>query len=274
MKKLLISATITALLASSAMSFAKGPRDEGEMSKRMMAELNLSSEQKSDLRQIRKEAKQDSSVYRAEMSAYKDEMRTLMQMETWDEAAVKALIEERVDSGLPLKLIGAKAKNKSYNVMTTEQKTKLAEKRAEKMVKRASNKANSDGDRGTKRLDKMAKRLDLTDDQKLAIGAIFAENKAFREANKAEMKGERETLKAIIQAPEFDEEAWLAFHAENKQATVEKALARAKSNYQILSLLDDDQKQKFAKMMKKAKHKKGGKRGDKRKDRSRNAEAS
>ena len=274
MKKLLISATITALLATSAMSFAKGPREGGELSKRMMAELNLTPEQKSDLRQIKKEARQDSGIYRAEMSAYKDEMRTLMQMETWDETAVRALIEERMDGGLPLKLIGAKAKSQSYNVMTSEQKTMLAEKRAQKLAKRGTKMAKSDGNKGAKRLDKMAKRLDLSEQQKLAIGEIFAENKARRAANKADMKAKGETLRSIIQAPVFDEDAWLTFHAENKEAHLEKALLKAKSQFDILSLLNDEQKQKFAKMMKKAKHKKGEKRGGKRRDKSRNAEAS
>jgi protein CpxP len=271
MKKLLISATITALLASSAMSFAKGPREEGELSKRMMAELSLTPEQKSDLRQIKKEARQDSSIYRAERTQFKDEMRTLMQMETWDEAAVSALIEERMDSGLPLKLIQAKAKNQSYNVMTTEQKEMLAEKRAEKMAKRAAKQANSNSERSDKRLDKMAKRLDLSEQQKLAIGEIFAANKALRDTDKAEMQGKKEALSAIIQAPTFDEDAWLAFHAENKEAKLQKALLRAKSHFDILSLLNAEQKEEFTKMMKKEKHKKGEKRGGKRRDKSRDS---
>jgi protein CpxP len=92
---------------------------------------------------------------------------------------------------------------------------------------------------------------------------MMTKDKARRATNKEQVENVRAQLTAIIQAEEFDDSAWLALHAQNKQQKREMEVSKIKSRFDILSLLNADQGEKFEKMMKKSKQ---SKRNNKRDD--------
>lgn len=250
MKKLLLSLTIASLLSVSAVAInAKEKGQRGDHERMAMHSLSLSAQQKEDMKQIHKEAKQDLSVYRAERQQNRESMRALMQSNVWDEVAVTAAIEQQMDLNLKTKLIQAKSKNKIFNQLTNEQQAQFIANQEEKKGKTKNLKRNNP----EKKMKRLAKALELSDEQEAKIAAMMLSNKQQREANKAEFMSMKEQVKRIIQAKEFDESAWLAVHAQNKQQKLDMAVSKAKSRYDMLSVLSPEQKEKFAKIMKKAK---------------------
>ena len=239
----------------------------------MMRNLSLTSQQKDDIKQIRKETKQDLSVFAAEQALSRSSMRAIMQAEVWDEDAVRASIEQQMTLNLQRKLIQAKSKNKVFNQLSSEQQTifianddaKSAKGRAgQGNMKKGKHKRDSSPE---KRMQRLAKSLDLNAEQQAQLSKMMQSNMAQRAANQAFAQNDRAQLKSIIQAKEFDESAWLALHEQNKQEKLTMAISKAKSRFDMMSVLNTEQREKFAKIMQKSKVKKHKNRG-KRKNRS------
>jgi protein CpxP len=262
MKKLLLSISIAALVSTSALSFAKSNDDMNEHPPRLMKELNLSDQQKADIKQIRDEAKQDASIYKTEVKAFRQSMRALLESGEWDEQQVRNLIEGNENAAKQLKLINAQSKNRVYNALSADQKSLMLQKRAEKQAERGVNndqegkkprKQKRKGKTGLAglKLEKLSKRLDLSEEQQSQVAALIDQAKAQRELDKEDRQANRNTLKSIIQAPEFDESAWTTFYDNTSEGHVERALAKTKLRFDLLSVLNVEQKQKFKAMMKK-----------------------
>ena len=271
MKKLLLSLTIASLLSVSAVAIhAKEKGKHGDHERMMMHSLSLSAQQKEDMKQIHKETKQDLSVYRAERQQNRESIRTLMQSNVWDEAAVRAAIEQQMDLNLKTKLIQAKSKNKIFNQLTSEQQAQFVAKQEENKGKGKGKGKGKDKKRNNpeKKMKRLVKALDLNEEQEAKLSAMMQSNKQERGANKAEFMGLKAQLASIVQAKEFDESAWLAVHAQNKQQKLDMAVSKAKSRFDMLSVLSPEQREKFAKIMKKSMkskmHKKRGERQHKR----------
>lgn len=104
---------------------------------------------------------------------------------------------------------------------------------------------------------KMARHLDLTEQQQLDIKAIMDNARSERGQNLAAMENFREQMKAITSADEFDEAAFLALKETNEPMFEAMALSKAKTRHSIFKLLTDEQREKFLQM----KEQKMGKRG-------------
>ncbi|MBF7073795.1 Spy/CpxP family protein refolding chaperone [Glaciecola sp. MH2013] len=264
MKKLFVKATIVGILSTSALAASiavaqplhERDNKQYEMRKSVMSELALTSQQKADIKQIRSEAKQDASIYRTEQQEFRKAIKVILNSGQWDEAQVRSLIEENAESAKQLKLLKAKTKSRVFNVLNAEQKALMASKQAEKQSKGKKRRAKG----RLPNIERLSKRLALNEAQQAQLASLLDTAKAEREANKARKEEDRATLKGIIQAVEFDEEAWLAFYSENHQDHTERALAKTKMRFDMLSVLNEEQKEKFKKMMrkgKKAKNKQG-----------------
>ena len=248
MKKLLLSLTVASLLSVSAAAIhAKEKGHGGDHVRMMMHSLSLSAQQKEDMKQIHKETKQDLSVYREEQKQARESMRLVMQSEVWDEAAVTAAIEQQMAINMQTKLIQAKGKNKLFNQLSSEQQAQFIANQTEKKGK---NKKRRNTEKKMKRL---VKALDLNAEQESKLTAMMQSNKEQALANKAEFASLKGQIANIIQAQEFDENAWLALHAQNKQQKLDLAVTKAKSRFDMLSVLSPEQRKKFAKIMKKSK---------------------
>jgi protein CpxP len=192
-------------------------------------------------------------------------MRALLESGEWDEQQVRNLIEGNENAAKQLKLIKAQSKNRVYNALSADQKSLMLQKRAEKQAERGERGVNRDQEgkkpRKQKRkgktglaglkLEKLSKRLDLSEEQQAQVAALIDQAKAQRELDKEDRQANRDTLKSIIQAPEFDESAWTTFYDSTSEGHVERALAKTKLRFDLLSVLNIEQKQKFKAMMKK-----------------------
>lgn len=258
MKKLLISISIASVLYVNSYAInAKQDIHQHEQMPWAMKSLNLSAEQKQDIKQIHKETKQDLSVYREEQKQFRESMRQLMAADVWDEAAVRETIKAQMANQLQSKLIQAKSKNRVFQQFTEQQKTQIQTMRLEGKNSAKKNKKrhteNTAAKMPDKRIQRITKALSLSSEQQAQLAKMMETNNTLRHANKEQMLVTRTKLVNIIQAPRFDEDTWLAIHADNEQQKLDMLLSKAKARFDMLSVLDSEQQKRFSKIMQKAK---------------------
>ncbi|MGJ8674883.1 MAG: Spy/CpxP family protein refolding chaperone [Pseudoalteromonas sp.] len=247
MKKLLLSLTLASLLSAGSYAVYAKERNHGEHERTLMASLSLTQQQKEDIKQIRKESKQDLSVYRSEQQQLRENMRSIMQASSWDEVAVTNAINEQMKLNLQSKLIVAKSKNKVFNQLNAEQQAQFIAARDDKKDRKDGKKHKNPG----KKMQRIVKALDLNAEQQAKLTQMMITNKAEQQANRAQAKIVNAQLAQIIQAKEFNEDAWLAIYADNRQQKLDMAVNKAKARFEMLSVLSAEQREKFEKIMKK-----------------------
>jgi len=103
-------------------------------------------------------------------------------------------------------------------------------------------------------LDRMAKDLDLSADQKKQIGALL---KTEREQNGPTMKKlaeGRKQLDHVADAATFDEAAVKSLAANQAALMQEMMVSRARTHHQVNALLTPEQREKAAKLRERMKH--------------------
>jgi protein CpxP len=105
------------------------------------------------------------------------------------------------------------------------------------------------------KLARLTKVLSLTAEQVEQFKTIEANAKQQMMALKAQSKTMRDSTKTIIQSASFDENAWLENENNALDTKVTARLIKTKAHYDRISLLNDEQKQRFSKIMKKMKEK-------------------
>jgi protein CpxP len=95
------------------------------------------------------------------------------------------------------------------------------------------------------KLKKMARFLELTDEQKQQIKSIMQQEKVSMDANKSSITSFKEQMKVIIQAEVFDESAFINLQQGYQQEFTNIALIKAKSKHSIFQILTDEQRDKM-----------------------------
>ena len=111
---------------------------------------------------------------------------------------------------------------------------------------------------------RMAKRLDLTDEQKEQFKTLKAQAKTERSAMKEKVKGYKDQVKILMEAAVFDEQAFLQLHSSYQNTFAEAALLRAKHKHEMMQILTPEQQEKAKKMKNRMKGKMKGKMKSKR----------
>lgn len=120
----------------------------GRMMGRMFRQLDLTDEQKAELKSIRQASRENMKPIREQMHANRQSLRDLTANGSFDEAQVQAIASQM--GSLHAQMIVEKERNKAkmFAVLSAEQKAKLAElrqsfeqKRAERKARRAERKA-------------------------------------------------------------------------------------------------------------------------------------
>ncbi|XQW85393.1 Spy/CpxP family protein refolding chaperone [Thalassotalea piscium] len=103
---------------------------------------------------------------------------------------------------------------------------------------------------------RMAKYLELTDEQKQEFKTLKEQAKEARNSLKDNMKSYKAQVKVLMEADVFDEVAFKQLHTSYQDTFAEAAMLRAKNKHQMMQLLTPEQKEK-AKKMKEKRGKKG-----------------
>ncbi len=138
MKKMITIAGLALALTVGAGAMAQGGHGEGHhgprghgmghhMMERMFSKLDLSEQQQEEVKGILTNFKNQMKDKRTERFAFKDQIKALVQSETFDEAAVRALIESKQAQRLEAQVAKARMKNQIWNVLNAEQQVQLNE---------------------------------------------------------------------------------------------------------------------------------------------------
>ena len=100
---------------------------------------------------------------------------------------------------------------------------------------------------------KLAKRLNLTDEQQEQIKAIHAEQKENKVTNKEKMIAFRNEVKNLLMSSSFDEQAFLNLHNQQQSQFSQMALARVKAKHAVMQILNEEQQEKMLTMKRKGK---------------------
>lgn len=94
-----------------------------------------------------------------------------------------------------------------------------------------------------KRIDRMAKKLNLTEAQKEQIKAIFASERDKAEPLRKKLAETRENLRKAIEAEPFNEATVRALAESQNETRVELVVSRARAKSQVYALLTPEQRE-------------------------------
>jgi len=126
-------------------------------------------------------------------------------------------------------------KNEDHNANATHENAKGHDNQQTKMKKR---------------LHRLAKKLDLTTEQKSEIKVIFAGMKEIRQTKKRALSGFKEQIQSLLQASEFDENKFANIYTEFQPIFQKSAMEKAKTRHAVLQILTPEQQKKFLTMRK------------------------
>ena len=98
---------------------------KGHKSKAMMKKLDLTNEQKQQIKVIKSEAKSENEALLTQMKTFKEQEKVLLQSDVFNEGAYIALLDEYQSVHSQLKLNKAKNKHAIRQVLTEEQREKM-----------------------------------------------------------------------------------------------------------------------------------------------------
>lgn len=101
-----------------------------------------------------------------------------------------------------------------------------------------------------KQLHRLAKKLDLTQEQRKTVKALLVAENAEKQENKLTMLGFKEQMKSMLQVPDFDENKFDAIYMEFQPSLQKSARKRAKLRHAIMQILTPEQQQKFLNLRK------------------------
>ncbi len=97
--------------------------------------------------------------------------------------------------------------------------------------------------------DRAVEKLNLTEQQQAQIKSVFEQQKQALTQFKADRQQAHQNLKAIIQAPSFDEVAFRELTTQNQEVKIETSVIKARGKNQIWNLLTEEQQTKLNKMI-------------------------
>lgn len=208
--------------------------------RKVLNQLELTTEQRQDVRQLMREGRDEKRLFRQDIRDVAQQLRTQIQSEDFDQTAVKTVLQQKSDLMTQLALTRAVKKHQVWQLLSEPQKAKFNDIVAQRQD-RQSRKSSKPGFR----------KLGLSDEQKAKIEQIKAENAEVKAAAKAQRKALKEAQRTLIQAEEFDQEAWQTLLTEYQPQLIENGIIRAQTRHQIWSLLTEEQQAKATKMMQK-----------------------
>ncbi|MCF2949326.1 Spy/CpxP family protein refolding chaperone [Paraglaciecola aquimarina] len=256
-----IAICLSLALSSQVMAKPKGGHEgahKGHSMMKLLSKLSLTDTQKQDIRQIMKQSREDRQASAPSFAPVRQDLSALIQTTDWDQAAVEAAFSQNQEQMAQASLKRAENKHAVLNLLTEEQKDKLATI-ANKMKDRAA-----EGDRKGKRKGKAKGKqrgergniLAFTDEQKAELKSIRTESKASAAELHEKLKAFKQAERELVKSAEFNAEAWLALSNEYKGDFLAMAVLKAKSKHDMWNVMTPEQQ---AQMLAAKENHKGGK---------------
>lgn len=244
-KSLLILPLTAALLFAGQIVAAPEHGSKGKQSTaKLMKKLDLTEQQKTDMRSLRQQGKQDRQIFKQDISQIEQQLQSVIRASEWDAQAAKTLLIQRHEIKSQLALTRASSHNLLWNNLSDEQQEKLS----------ARPKREHHKDKKRQAMRRFGP-LDLSDTQRQAIATIIKQQKADNADLIVSKKAFKKQQAELIHSESFDNEAWQQLDAQQAELDLSLGLAMAYGRHQVWNQLDEAQQVKMDDMAKKRKEK-------------------
>lgn len=236
MKRLIIAA-ITGVMALGSSIVTAGPMHEyGVEFKQLMRTVELTREQKQDIRKLIREHREDVALTRTG-----DRGRDAMwqQQNTFDEEAFRAKLTAQAATMRAQRFQSAILRHNIYQLLTDEQRQKLEQQN----IDHRPNHSLKHENRAPTALPRAFSKLSLTDSQAEELITLQTAFKDESSQFRALMKAFRTEEKALIRSDNFNESSWNTLADEYQQEFTNAIVAHAKHKASMMAVLDDTQQQ-------------------------------
>jgi protein CpxP len=237
----------------------------GFLDHRLARILDLTDAQKEQIATLREQARAASETYRDQLPALHEQQRALTEAATFNEASFRALAGQIAPIHLEILVINTRTESATYNLLTADQKARLAEVR--KAIEERIGNGPPAGHPIEERIGngppaghhgrgfiggRFADLLGLTTAQKEQIAALRDQAERASETYVTQLAALHEQLRALIEAAAFNESAVRALAAQMSTVQTELSVIQARTESAIYNLLTAEQKAKLAELHKKA----------------------
>lgn len=225
---LLMSASV---MAKHAQGEGHGSRHHGPMGA-IFAELDLTLQQKQDIRQLLVQGRQDRDVYRMDKLALGDDMQVLLAEDSWNEELAAALLAAKQPVMEQQMWQNAQLQQQIWQLLDETQRQTWLQQMAEPPS------APPHRQQLAARLGLSEERLSQWQDLQAQADAQKAQHQQIRRAfHQAEL--------ALIASDNLNEQSWSALLAQYRASFQQMAVELAKQRYQFYQLLDAEQRSKL-----------------------------
>jgi Spy/CpxP family protein refolding chaperone len=253
-KTLIASCIGLAVFSSSIQAQEFGFNHRGKHIKQMLRGLDLTAEQRQDIKQIVREARQEAKLYKEDIKLAKQETRDLVQQPDFDQQGAEGVITTNAVVKMQLAQKRAETRHEIWTLLTEEQQQKWQD-RIDNRAEKEPREFNSE------RQAKFFERLDFTDAQIEQATQIREQARASTQELKSKRKAFKQAEFDIITADEFSVEAWQALHAQYADDFAQGQLIALETRNQMFNLMTEEQRQK-AEKIRKRKGRKGKRRAE------------
>lgn len=239
-KKLKVTIVAMSIIAAFGAATVHAHDRQNHPMRAVLKQLDLTEQQRQNVRINMQKTRLEAKIYRQDMKAVKEQLSAVIRSSQWDEQLASQLIQQKQDIHANVALTRASSKHNLWHTLDGAQQQKFDELVQDKKSKRGQRKAM-----------RRFGPLNLSEQQKSDIEALFAAQKEQRLSMKPEMKSFKQSQALLIKGEEFDQDAWLDAFKQMQQTQLTLAVANAHTRHQIWNLLDEDQKAKLVKMEKK-----------------------
>lgn len=205
---------------------------------KMMRQLDLSMEQKLSVRSTMRDTRDQISVLRDDLKKMRSEMLELVKSGNISQQGVDAVLEQYESSLRAMSKTGANTRNAIYDVLTDEQREKAQQLMAKKQ-------ARAEARDPQERLNKIADKLDFSDEQLASATELLPEIVEARTAVRETLKSYREAQRDLIVSNNLTDEQLDALFDEYFPTFKTNVFTAIVAHQQLYALLTDEQKEQM-----------------------------
>lgn len=236
-KRVVLTAAVAlTIVAVSASHAQQGPKHQ---LKKILKELDLSDEQKQEVRELMQQGRANMSVYKSDLVSLMQELKGYIQSSEWNEDNALSAIQQRQDLKNQAGYQKALAKQQLWQILDETQQAEFETLMEEGVL----------GGKG-KHKDAF-KRIGLSDEQKAQIEAIRTSAQTSSEEIKASVQAFKIAEQNLIKTGELSEANWQALADQYQTSFEQLALTKAYARHQMWNVLDDEQQQTVEERMSK-----------------------
>ncbi|QPG05405.1 hypothetical protein IT774_15095 [Salinimonas marina] len=203
---------------------------------RQLQTLDLNATQKQDVRLILQTLQTDTTA-----TGKGDKSRRHNRQAGLEENDIIAMVEKRFEAAQEKRLSYAKAKHAIFQVLNDAQRQQLLAKVLDREIKHQNMRPEPESFELPFALD----LLDLEQSQRSELTTLLIQQHAQRQQDAQQLHALRLRERAIIYAPEFDEDTWRTIAEQFEQALVDRKLEQRGHKDALAAMLSDSQLQEL-----------------------------